>query len=160
MCRHADLARQIPKQPPFPGGERLLTGAVCEHQLAHSFAAVEQRQPHRIGHRFADARDRRAGLALSDLDGGIGQLQRLLHRTDDGWQHGIRGERGFQALAQPGHHRIGLVALAVDEMVDGSLQPAAQRGEHHRDQPNGHAARRRSSRGSARPCPGSRRRRT
>ena len=23
-------------------------------------------------------------------------------------------------------------------MVDGSLQPAAQRGEHHRDQPNGH----------------------
>ena len=135
--RHADLARQIAKQPPLPGCESLLTGAGAEHQLPDSLAAIEQGQPYGIGHRFAEGRDCRWGRALTDFDGGIGQLQRLLHRPDDGGQHGVGGEGGFQPLTQAGYHRIGLVALPVHEMVDGLLQPAAQRSEHQGNQTHG-----------------------
>ena len=123
------------KQPPVPGREGLLTGAAAEHQLTDGFAAVEQRQAHRIGHRFADSRPPRSTRPLRRVRWRRRAASAPPHRPDDGRQHGVGGERGFQALAQAGDAPRRARRARRTEMVDGSLQPAAQRLEEHRDQP-------------------------
>ena len=93
-------------------------------------------------------RDRRAGAlpvrgdalepaVLLHLDRDVREAQRLRDRLDDAGQHGLGGRRHLEATSQAGNRRRRIVALAVEQVVDGALQPVAQRVEHERHQPRG-----------------------
>jgi hypothetical protein len=88
---HTDLVREVLEQPPVRGREALVAGARSEHQPTDRLTPVDERQVKRVSR--GGPRDR-SGFerALSlELDLGVRELQRLLHRSGDGGQDGVGG---------------------------------------------------------------------
>jgi hypothetical protein len=82
------------------GTECLAPGTRAEDQLADRVAMVHQRQRERIGDGAPLlCSNPKVLLVLLERDGSIGQLQRLFHGLNNGWQDGIRCKCRFETLA-------------------------------------------------------------
>ena len=118
-------AAVLRREPVFPLAQ-------AEHELPQRGPVVRKRERDRRAGELPVRGDALEPPVLLHLDRDIREAQRLRDRLDDAGQHGLGRRRDLEALGQAGNRGGRIVALAVEQVVDGALQPGAQRVEHDR----------------------------
>ncbi len=73
-----------------------------------------------------------ASPVVLELDADVREVERVLDRPNDRWEHGIRRKRPLQTLSQARDDQIRIVALTVYQPVNTTLQTPVQGSEGHR----------------------------
>src|SRR5919199_3794028 len=130
---HPGVVRQVLEEAPVGGGELFAWSARSEQQLSDYLTLIGERDVEGVVDGLAGGRGDLEPPVARKSYGRVAELERLSDRSDDGREHGVGSECGFQALAEARDHPVGIVAFAVHQVVYRTLQAGSQGGEEHGD---------------------------